>query len=239
MDTLKLKKDAKEKLKGNYIEIVSAMIIIYSMIILILAVYNVSKNATLMIGTGIFLSSFVIMGFITMLLKVSKGEKTSLEDFFSKIYWCVKTLLLTLVLSIIIGLFLFFLGVSLYGLYTSSGLWGICDALVVDILICIGIIISTALLVFTSYITLSFSMSYFLFHDHPELSVFEILKKSYNLMEGHKLELFILLISFVGYILLGILTFGILYLWLIPYMGVSISNFYRELLPKRGRPKKM
>lgn len=239
MDTLKIKKNAKEKLKGNYIEITSAMIIIYSMIILIVATGNISKNFVLMTLTGLFLSSFVVMGFITMILKISKGEKVSLDEFFSKTFWFLKTLLLSFCLSVIVGLFIFFLGVSLYGLYTSSSLWGICDDLVVVSLICIGIIISVALLVFTAYVTLSLSMSFFIFHDNPELSVLEILNKSYKIMDGHKLELFIFLLSFIGYLLLGILTLGILYIWLVPYIGVSLALFYKELLPKRGRPKKM
>ena len=75
---------------------------------------------------------------------------------------------------------------------------------------------------------LDYSMVYFIMLDHEEYSASEILKKSRDIMNGHKLELFKLELSFIGWIILGIFTFGILYLWLIPYMKVSISNFYTK-----------
>lgn len=49
------------------------------------------------------------------------------------------------------------------------------------------------------------------------------------MMNGYKLEFFILKLSFLGWIILGIFTFGILYLWLIPYMNVTEANFYNEI----------
>ena len=76
---------------------------------------------------------------------------------------------------------------------------------------------------------LDYSMVYFIMLDHEEYSASEILKKSRDIMNGHKLELFKLELSFIGWIILGIFTFGILYLWLIPYMKVSISNFYNKI----------
>lgn len=240
MDTVALKKEAKEKLRGNYIEIVSAMILIAAIVILILAISNILQDAFLMSFVGLILSGFMLMGFITMVMKVAKGEQTNLEDLFCKIHLFLKSTVLTISMIIIIGVFVFFLGVSLYGLYTSSGLWGICNPWIVNALICIGIVLSMALLVFTAYVSLSFSQVYFIFYDNPDMSIYEILKKSYYMMDGHKLELFILLISFLGWILLGILTFGVLYLWLIPYMLISMANFYNELAhkkKKRGRPK--
>ena len=43
------------------------------------------------------------------------------------------------------------------------------------------------------------------------------------------MDLFVFELSFLGWMLLGILTFGILYLWLIPYMQVATANFYNAL----------
>lgn len=238
MDTLTLKKDAKEKLKGNYIEIVSAMILIYAIIILFFSINNILENALAMIIIEVILSGFLLMGLVTMVMKIAKGEQTSLEDLFSKTNLFLKTVALTIVTFIIIGVFITFLGVSLYGLYTSSGLWGICDDWIVTVLICIGIVLSMALLVFTAYVTLSFSLVFFIFHDNPKMSIYDILKQSYTLMDGHKLDLFILLISFTGWIILGILTLGLLYLWLIPYILVTMANFYIEIAPKKRKRAK-
>ena len=48
-------------------------------------------------------------------------------------------------------------------------------------------------------------------------------------MNGHKMDYFILNLSFFGWAILGIFTFGLLYLWLIPYMQVTFANFYNEI----------
>ena len=49
------------------------------------------------------------------------------------------------------------------------------------------------------------------------------------LMDGHKMELFKLMLSFIGWIILGMFTFGLLYIWLIPYMNTTIALFYQQL----------
>ena len=61
---------------------------------------------------------------------------------------------------------------------------------------------------------------------------FDTIKKSKELMKGHKWEFFLLNLSFIGWIILGVFTLGILYLWLIPYMSVTMCNFYNELVAK-------
>ena len=48
-------------------------------------------------------------------------------------------------------------------------------------------------------------------------------------MRGHKLELFLLRLSFIGWIILGIFTLGILYIWLAPYMSVAQAEFYERI----------
>ena len=98
--------------------------------------------------------------------------------------------------------------------------------LIADILIFLGTI---CFIVPGIILMLDYSMVYFIMLDHEEYSASEILKKSRDIMNGHKLELFKLELSFIGWIILGIFTFGILYLWLIPYMKVSISNFYNKI----------
>lgn len=78
----------------------------------------------------------------------------------------------------------------------------------------------------------AYSMSYFILLDHPELTANEARKKSMELMDGNKWRLFCLQFSFIGWILLSILTFGILMFWVTPYMQVATAKFYLELLPQ-------
>jgi uncharacterized membrane protein len=77
--------------------------------------------------------------------------------------------------------------------------------------------------------SLSYSMAFFILHDNPHLSAMEALNESKQMMKGYKGKLFLLYLSFIGWILLAALTFGIGYLWLYPYMGVSFANFYDDL----------
>ncbi len=78
--------------------------------------------------------------------------------------------------------------------------------------------------------TFAYKMVYYIKLDNPDMSTFEVIKKSKELMRGHKLDFFILQLSFIGWIILGVFTLGILYIWLIPYMAVSECNFYNDLL---------
>lgn len=79
---------------------------------------------------------------------------------------------------------------------------------------------------------IGYSFVYLVALDNPELEPMEVLKKSKEMMNGHKMDYFVLQLSFIGWALLGVFTFGILYLWLIPYMQVTNANFYNQLKEK-------
>jgi len=49
------------------------------------------------------------------------------------------------------------------------------------------------------------------------------------MMKGHKWELFVLELSFIGWALLCVLTLFIGYLWLVPYMQMTITKFYEKI----------
>jgi uncharacterized membrane protein len=75
----------------------------------------------------------------------------------------------------------------------------------------------------------SYAMTPYILLDRPELSPTEAIKESEKMMDGHKMELFILDLSFIGWILLSMLTCGILVLYVEPYMMATKSAFYLEL----------
>jgi len=80
-----------------------------------------------------------------------------------------------------------------------------------------------------------YSMAYFIVCDDPETGAYDALKKSQIMMKGYKMKLFLLELSFAGWGLLCILTLGIGFLWLNPYMSLSMANFYENL--KRNQEK--
>lgn len=80
---------------------------------------------------------------------------------------------------------------------------------------------------------LSYSQASKIMLDNEKMDAMECLRKSKELMKGHKWEFFKLELSFIGWMLLGLLTCGILYFWLTPYMTVTECNYYNELIKKK------
>lgn len=73
-------------------------------------------------------------------------------------------------------------------------------------------------------------IQYVLAEDGSEKkSVKEIVATSTNLMDGYKMDFFTFELSFIGWILLGMVTFGIAYIWVFPYMEVANVMYYEEL----------
>ncbi len=77
---------------------------------------------------------------------------------------------------------------------------------------------------------LSYSMAQFILVDHPELSAMDAINESKRMMTGHKGELFVLYLSFLGWFILSGLTGGILYfLYVGPYCNMTLAGFYETL----------
>ena len=76
---------------------------------------------------------------------------------------------------------------------------------------------------------LAYSLTPFIVKDNPQLSPNEAINLSMKMMKGHKFDLFYLYLSFIGWILLAMLTLGIGLLWVIPYMQTSMAAFYLDV----------
>ncbi|WP_176391981.1 DUF975 family protein [Marininema halotolerans] len=75
----------------------------------------------------------------------------------------------------------------------------------------------------------AYSMAPYILIDHPELTPNQAITQSRKMMDGHKVELFALHLSFLGWGILCILTLGIGFLWLIPYISATDAQFYRKI----------
>ncbi len=75
----------------------------------------------------------------------------------------------------------------------------------------------------------SYAMTPFILAENPELTASEAIALSKQMMNGHKGELFVLDLSFFGWILLCALSLNIGNLWLNPYRNAAYAAFYREL----------
>ncbi|MDE5549457.1 MAG: DUF975 family protein [Clostridia bacterium] len=80
---------------------------------------------------------------------------------------------------------------------------------------------------------LSYSMCYFILIDNPNLTYDEARRRSVEMMRGNKGKLFCLYFSFIGWYILSYLTFGILFLFTMPYIRMSLYQFYQSILPEQ------
>lgn len=73
----------------------------------------------------------------------------------------------------------------------------------------------------------SYAMTFYILNDHPEYSATQAITESRKMMHGHKGELFVLYLSFLGWDLLSLLTLGILEIvYVAPYKAAAVAGFY-------------
>ncbi|MCK9471446.1 MAG: DUF975 family protein [Bacilli bacterium] len=105
----------------------------------------------------------------------------------------------------------------------------------------IGATLLYALIVFIGFLLfiipgIIFSYQYsqvmYILAEDKEIGVWDAFKKSKEMMVGYKFDLFIFHLSFIGHILLGMITFGIYLLYAMPYMQLSYYNYYLHLKGK-------
>ena len=76
---------------------------------------------------------------------------------------------------------------------------------------------------------LSYSMAPFVLADDPTLTARQALDISKKITQGHKLDLFLLSLSFIGWSLLVTFTFGLAAIWVVPYLCATYANCYQTL----------
>ena len=74
----------------------------------------------------------------------------------------------------------------------------------------------------------SYALTPYILLDEPELTARQAITRSCEIMQGRRWKLFCLYLSFIGWGILSLLTFGIGFLWLAPYMNASIAAFYED-----------
>lgn len=98
------------------------------------------------------------------------------------------------------------------------------------ILVAIYTILWTCLLIIPGIVkSYSYALTPFILKDEPELKYNAAIEKSMRMMDGYKMKLFLLDLSFIGWMILSILTLGIGLLFLQPYMNTARAAFYEDL----------
>ena len=117
-----------------------------------------------------------------------------------------------------------FSGFQQYGRATGAYLLVVLFTLLWFLLLIIpGIIMSYA-----------YMMTFFVLADDPQVGAREAIRRSKEMMRGNKWKLFCLYCRFIGWSLLAMLTCGIGFLWLMPYMQAAAAHFYEDVKPRAG-----
>lgn len=82
--------------------------------------------------------------------------------------------------------------------------------------------------------TYSYAMTPFIMADHPNLTASEAIQASCDMMNGHKWELFVLRLTFIGWAFVAALTMNLGHLILNPYRNAAEAAFYRQIA---GQPR--
>lgn len=77
--------------------------------------------------------------------------------------------------------------------------------------------------------SLAYSQIFYIIAEDDSIGPLQAIKKSKEMMLGNKWKLFCLFFRFIGWALLCVLTFGIGFLWLCPYVTVSLAQFYDDV----------
>jgi len=75
----------------------------------------------------------------------------------------------------------------------------------------------------------SYAMTPFILAEHPNMTASRAIELSEQLMDGHKTDLFILDLSFIGWNILAAITWNLGNIALNPYKNAAYAAFYRQL----------
>ena len=75
----------------------------------------------------------------------------------------------------------------------------------------------------------SYSMAFYILAENPDMTAREALNESKAIMAGHKMDFFVLQLSFILWALLTVVTFGIASIYVMPYQQLTFTNFYHNI----------
>lgn len=193
----------------------------------------------------------ISFGFIASFMKLKRDEDITFTDFlnigfsnFGKIWGVFGNMVLKMIIPIVlvvIFLIIFIVGMggSAAGLmattYSSHSYVGMTAGFSgVAIIGLIGYFASLIYAVIKGYL---YSLSYYVLYDNPDKSGKEIVETSESLMRGNRWRFFWLGLTFIGWYILCLLTLGIGFFWLVPYIMVSFVCFYEDLVGNSSSQK--
>ena len=234
--------EARRKLSGKWGKAIS-IFIAYSFIFFVMGfvegLFPEALQSLLSLAVAV-IEVPLAFGFIISLLKLFNEEDVKAFDFLSsgfsnfKKSWGVSlNILLKMLVPVILLIVSYVLVASgMTFLAVSSGIFATTSSstssggIILSVLGFILLVVSWIWAITKSYY---YQLAYFVAAENPELTGKQAVLKSEELMKNNRAKLFWLQLSFVGWAILCVFTFGIGFLWLMPYMQFAIISFYKHL----------
>lgn len=201
-----LKTDAKNALRGKWGLSIGLQVILYL----------------------IFMVAGVIIGLVGIVLKFAEAPFLSLIAEF------------LVIPAFMLGYKIFFLRISRFDdvevKTLFSGFPNFWKAFGLYFMVGLFIFLWSLLLIVPGIIAvLRYSMASFILADKPEIGVIAAIRESKRITAGHKFDIFVLYLSFIGWnILAGLTVIG--NLWLMPYKNTTFANLYNQLSGQADQP---
>lgn len=170
------------------------------------------------------LSMILAPGHIKLYLNICKGEAGRIGDIFFGIKNHFGKFLLIILLILVMWLVLMIPNVvwSLALFYGEVNWFYVIFQMIYNLILLIGLI----------YVNMTYGLFYAILTENPKKGILEAIKESKALMKGNRWRAFLLSLSFFGWFLFVVVTFGVGILWLVPYISCTYVQFYLDLKPK-------
>ncbi len=233
-----IRKQARESLSGKWGK--TALIILMQFILFFIMNFCInlfSLESTISLTIKLIVSIIVLIieiplsiGIVFAFVKLKREKDVGIFDFislamknFGRAWKIYLRILLKNVLPIIGTMVtIILLSVTIVAESVENHSLGLASLIMAIVLLIVSFIVSLI-------IDLKYSLAYMIAYDNPKMTTKEAVNTSGTIMKGHKMELFLLQLSFLGWSVLCVLTLGIGFLWLLPYKQMAIVCFYDEV----------
>lgn len=171
-----------------------------------------------------FLLVLLAVGYQALSLRLSRNEEFSMDILLEGFRVWGRAVLLYLYISVILGLWAAIL--SMPPSYVLAGLY-MSGSVSEDMMFLLMSGYMALVMLILSY---RYRMAYFILLDSPEKSIRQIITEAKAITQTHRWQLFLLDLSFVPWLLLCVLTCGVLLIWKLPYLAATYAHAYRHML---------
>lgn len=87
--------------------------------------------------------------------------------------------------------------------------------------------------------SIEYSQMFYIVAENPKIGVAKAMRMSKILTQGHKADLFVMTLSFLGWVILATIPAFLGFIWLAPYQNVAMANAYLALKDEALRTGKI